>query len=75
MTLAELQDLWKIDCQINVTDLGNEAANVPKLHAKYLQLLTSVRLKLRKVEVEYFQLRRAKEKYYRGEMTKEELFN
>jgi len=73
VTLTELQEMWKVDCAINITDLGNDAANCPKLHAKYLQLLTSTRLKLRKVEVEMLRLRRNKERYYRGELTKEEL--
>jgi Recombination, repair and ssDNA binding protein UvsY len=73
VTLTELQEMWKADCNINITDLGTEAANSPRLHAKYLQLLTSTRLKLRKVEVEFLRLRRNKEQYFRGELTKEEL--
>jgi len=73
MTLTELQEMWKTDCIIDTTDLGAEAANGPRLHAKYLQLLTSTRLKLRKVEVQYLRLRRNKEQYYRGELTQEEL--
>lgn len=73
MKLTELQDLWKTDCHIEMTNLGNEAANVPKLHAKYLALLTSAKLQLRKTEAEYLRLRRLKERYFRGELSKEEL--
>ena len=54
-------------------NLGKESARTPNLHAKYLNFLTSTRLNLRKAESEYFNLRRLKYKYYRGELTQEEL--
>lgn len=73
MKLTELQDMWKTDCHIEMTNLGNEATNVPKLHAKYLAFLTSAKLQLRKTEAEYLRLRRLKERYFRGELSKEEL--
>lgn len=73
MKLTELQEMWKQDAIINETNLGSESAKTPTLHAKYLNLLSSARINLRKTESDYFNCRRKKYKYYRGEMTKEEL--
>lgn len=73
MKLNELQEMWAVDCQIDQTNLGRAAARVPELHAKYLNFLTSVRLQQRKAEAEYLRLRKLKLRYYRGEMSKEEL--
>lgn len=75
MKLSELQEMWKQDCKIDMTNLGQEAANVPVLHAKYLALLTSTKLQLRKVEADFLRMRKLKERYFRGELSKEELEN
>lgn len=73
MKLSELQQQWAEDSRIDETNLGKESTKVPTLHAKYLNYLSSTRLNLRKSESDYFNLRRRKYKYYRGEMTKLEL--
>lgn len=73
MKLNEIQEMWVEDSRINETNLGHEAARVPSLHAKYLTILSKVRLQARKVESDYFNTRRKKYKYYRGEMTLQEL--
>ena len=73
MKLSELQDQWSQDSKIDETNLGRESTKVPTLHAKYLNYLSSTRLNLRKAESDYYNTRRKKYKYYRGEMTKTEL--
>ena len=73
MKLSELQDAWAQDSRIDETNLGREATKTPQLHAKYINLMGSARLNLRKAESEYLNLRRKKYKYYRGEMTRDEL--
>ena len=73
MKLSELQDQWSQDSKIDETNLGKESTRVPTLHAKYLNFLSSTRLNLRKAESDYYNTRRKKYKYYRGEMTKAEL--
>jgi len=73
MKLAELQEEWAKDCRIDETNLGSESARTPKLHAKYLNLLTNSKLNARRAESEYLRLRRTKWRYYRGEMTQMEL--
>lgn len=73
MKISELQEMWSEDCKIDLTNLGQEAVRVPTLHAKYINLLSSTRLNLRKAESDYNNCRRKKYRYYRGEMTKDEL--
>ena len=71
--LEKLQTMWKNDAPINDVELGKEAALVPNLHAKYIEILSTVKLNLRKEQSEYFKLRRHKWRYYRGEMSDTEL--
>lgn len=73
MKLSELQSSWEQDSKIDETNLGNAATKIPTLHAKYLNYLTSAKLNLRKAESEYFRMRRKKFRYYRGEMSLQEL--
>lgn len=73
MKLSDLQEEWTKDSPINETNLGSEAARVPLLHSKYVAYLGKVRLQLRKAESDYFNTRRKKYKYYRGEMSRDEL--
>ena len=73
MKLTDLQEMWADDCKINELNLGQESVKTPNLHAKYLNLLTSTKLNLRKAESDYLTCRRKKYKYYRGEMTSQEL--
>lgn len=75
MKLSELQEEWQKDAPINETNLGQEAARVPMLHAKYITILSKIKLQLRKAESDYLNNRRLKYKYYRGELTREELEN
>lgn len=73
MKLSSLQEMWAEDCKIDETNLGKESARVPLLHAKYINFLSSTRLNLRKAESDYFNCRRKKYRYYRGEMSRDEL--
>lgn len=73
MKLTELQEMWEQDSKINEINLGSESTRTPILHSKYLTFLSNTRLNLRKAESEYWNMRRKKYKYYRGEMTREEL--
>lgn len=73
MKLSDLQEEWTKDSPINETNLGSEAARVPLLHSKYIGYLGKVRLQLRKAESDYYNTRRKKYKYYRGEMSRDEL--
>jgi hypothetical protein len=73
MKLSEIQDMWTKDAKINELDLGKSSIQIAELHAKYLNILTNTKLQRRKCEADYLRLRRSKFKFYRGEMTREEL--
>ena len=73
MKIAELQEEWARDSSIDETNLGSESAKIPKLHAKYLNLLVNAKLNARRAESEYLRMRRNKYRYFRGEMTQIEL--
>lgn len=73
MKLSDIQDEWTKDSTIDETNLGRESIRVPTLHAKYLTFLSKVKLQLRKAESDYYNTRRKKYRYYRGEMSQAEL--
>lgn len=73
MKLDEIQTMWSADCKINNLDLRDAAVGVPQLHAKYLNLLTNVKLKIRKANSDLIRLRKNKSRYFKGELSLEEL--
>ena len=73
MKLSDIQTEWKNDSKINQLELGDEAVRTATLHAKYLTVLSNVKLQLRKAESDYNNMRRLKYRYYRGELTQSEL--
>jgi len=73
MKLSDIQEQWKNDSKINQLELGNEAVRTPNLHAKYLTVLSNIKLQQRKAESDYNNMRRLKYRYYRGELTESDL--
>jgi hypothetical protein len=73
MTLDELKTQWEQDCNIDDINPDRSAAQSPHLHSKYLNILLDYKLRLTKTQFEYSQLKSLKAKYFRGEMTREEL--
>lgn len=73
MKLEEIHAEWAKDSKINPTDLANESLNTPKLHGKYLQILSGERLKLKKLKEERKALILSKTEYFMGRLDKEEL--
>ena len=73
MKINEIQEMWDIDCVIDQNHLGEQATESPKLHAKYLRLLIDFKLKLTKTKIDYAEHRKIKFRYYRGEMSRDEL--
>jgi len=75
MKIDEIQVMWEQDCGIDDNYLGEAATSTPKLHSKYIKLLIEAKLKLSKLNSDYNTIRKIKFRYYRGEMTREELKN
>ena len=46
MTLKEIQEMWKQDSVIDDIELDASSLEVPKLHAKYTELLSNTKLSL-----------------------------
>jgi hypothetical protein len=72
MNLTELQEMWKSDCMIS-DDLGYESVRGPILHSRYIDELITAKLKHTKLTHEVAELKATKAKYFRGELSKEEL--
>lgn len=73
MKLEDIQNDWEKDCRVDNTNLGHEATRNPLLHSKYINKLSNVKLLARKSETDYLKLRKDKYRYFKGEMTKDEL--
>ena len=71
MNLSEIQDQVKRDLKINDLELDIESLRIPRLHTKYLQLLTENSLKLKKVNAELAVLKRNKWIYYTGKASED----
>lgn len=57
MKLEEIFELWEKDSQIDKTELGDAALDIPKLHHKYFQILSKEKLILRSFEAEMKKLK------------------
>ena len=73
MTLDELKAEWEKDCIIDETDLGSASSKGPSLHAKYLNELIAIKLRLTKIQMDIAALKAVKGRYFRGELTTDEL--
>lgn len=73
MNLEQLMSTWEIDCKIDDNHLGEASTDTPNLHSKYINHLVTYKLKLAKIKGEYNLLRKNKFRYYRGELTRQEL--
>ena len=73
MKLEDIHTTWGTDSKINPHDLANESLNSPKLHGKYLQILSGERLKLRKLKEDRKMLIRAKTEYFMGRLDHTEM--
>ena len=72
-TIEEIQTLWDIDSDIDSNHLDDESVKTAKLHSKYISLLMNTKLRFSKTKVDYNTLRKNKFRYYRGELSKQEL--
>ena len=74
--MIELNDIltqWEEDCKIDNMKLDDASRETPNLHAKYLRLLSEVKLQLKRAEFKQKSLLKDKWLYYNGKMSQEEL--
>jgi hypothetical protein len=73
MNIEEIQTMWEQDSLIDDNHLGEASTETAKVHSKYIKLMVGVKLKLTKARGDYNLLRKNKFRYYRGELSREEL--
>lgn len=64
MTLDELFDMWSEDARIDSSELSEESLKIPRLHHKYMRMLSKERLELKRRSSRYDALRNRKTIFY-----------
>jgi len=73
MKLDDVLSEWKKDSVIQKMDLDESSRNTPILHAKYLEMLMSAKLKLKRKQQEQKVLLRDKWMHFSGKLAKDEI--
>ena len=73
MRLEEIHAMWAEDSAIDEVELDKESGKTPRLHAKYLRMMSEERMVLKAIEEELNELKTAKTERLLGNMSKEEL--
>ena len=73
MTLDEIKNEWEKDCEIDDIELDKSSLEVPKLHAKYQDLLSSKILVMKQYQFKYDTLLKNKWLWYNGKMSQEQI--
>ena len=73
MDLKMILDMWSSDSVIGQSSLDESSRQTPVLHAKYLELLSLAKLRLKKAEQEQKILLKDKWLYYNGKMDQDQI--
>ena len=73
MTLDEIKLEWEKDCEIDDIELDKSSLEIPKLHAKYQDLLTSKILVMKQYQFKYDTLLKNKWLWYNGKMSEDQI--
>jgi len=71
--LNELLEMWGKDSEIDRTEPGKALLDIPKLHSKYLNILSHYRLAIRDSEFKYNKMKKLKWEYYTGKLDDDQL--
>ena len=71
--LKQIHEMWSEDCKISQSKLDESSRVTPMLHAKYLELLSTTKLQLKRAEFTQKGLLKDKWLYYNGKMSQEEV--
>jgi len=66
--LDELLEMWRQDSDIDRTEPGKALLEIPKLHSKYLNILSKHRLLAKESEFKYNKMKKLKWEYYTGKL-------
>ena len=71
--LDDLLAMWAKDTEIDRTEPGKALLDIPKLHSKYLNILSNHRLLIRDCEFKYNRMKKIKWEYYTGKLDENDL--
>ena len=71
--LEELLEMWRKDSDIDRTEPGKALLDIPKLHSKYLNILSRHRLLAKESDFKLNKMRILKWEYYTGKLDEEQL--
>lgn len=71
--LDELISMWEKDSYIDFTQPGRALLDIPKLHSKYINILSRHRLLLKESDFKYNKIKRLKWEYYTGKLDEDTL--
>jgi len=71
MDLKTIHEMWAKDCIIDDMKLDESSRHSPILHAKYLELLSTAKLQMKRAEFSQKTLLKQKWLYYNGKMDQE----
>ena len=66
--LKNIHEMWSVDCNLDNLHLDETSRKTPLLHAKYLELLSTAKLQLKKSEFSQKTLLKQKWLYYNGKL-------
>lgn len=71
--LEELLEMWRQDSIIDRTEPSKALLEIPKLHSKYLNILSKHRILSKEAEFKANKMRRLKWEYYTGKLDDDQL--
>ena len=71
--LDDVLKMWADDSNIDRTEPGKALIDIPKLHSKYLNILSQHRLLVKDAEFKYNRMKKLKWEYYTGKLDEDEL--
>ena len=73
--LDEVLQMWTADSNIDRTEPGKALIDIPKLHSKYLGILTKHKIASKKAHFDYLRMKKIKSEYFTGKLSKEEILD
>ena len=75
MNIETLMEMWSADSKIDEINLDVSSIESAAMHAKYLEIYSLAKMRLKKKELDMAILKKDKWMYYNGKMTKEQMDN
>lgn len=71
-TIDELMEMWAKDASMDELEPSKELQRIPKLHSKYLNMMTYHNIQCKIINKQIQELRKLKWEYYRGDLNNPE---